>query len=108
MIQNVLNYVNLREPSRYFVMFHKTYMAHCPQTLYHDVFYLTHHILMATINQLCKKPLKQITHYELLGYSSKVWMNSHIMLRTAHRSTNGVHTHKQVTEDQQVLSSVLN
>lgn len=68
--KTVIHHVNLKEPSRCFMMFYTAYMAHRPQNLKHNAFYLTpihnpktevwyssipvgYHTLMVTVNRLC-------------------------------------------------------
>ena len=129
----VIHHANLDNPSRCFVTFYKAYMAHRPKTIEHNAFYLTpirnpksevwystcpvrHHTLSNTVNRLCRSV--SIGGYKTnhsLRVTAAITLFQQgvdeqlIMMRTGHRSTDGVRAYKRVSESQQqALSSVLN
>ena len=129
----VIHHANVKEPNRCFVMFYKAYMAHRPQNLQHDAFYLTpirnpkteiwyssmpvgYRTLMTTVNRLCKSASidgYKTNHSLRVTAATRLFQQGVdeqlIMLRTGHRSIDGVRTYKRVSKDQQqVLSNVLN
>ena len=129
----VVHHANLNNPSRCFVTFYKAYISHHPKIVQHNAFYLTpirnpksevwynscpvgYRTLANTVNRLCKSVSiggYKTNHSLRVTAATRLFQQGIdeqlIMMRTGHRSMDGVRAYKRVSEtQQQALSNVLN
>ena len=109
----VVHHTNLNNPSRCFVMFVKAYIAHHPKDVQHDAFYLTPICNQKTNIWYSTMPSidgYKTNHSLCVTVATRLFRQGVdeqlIMLRTGHRSIDGVRAYKCVSDGQPTKGSI--